>query len=335
MKKSLTLLLLLFFSTLSYSQNDNPKEGLGINLEQYEYPFPVDYISLDIQKQQYQMAYMDVRPENPNGKNIMLLHGKNFNGAYWGETARALEAEGFRVIIPDQVGFGKSSKPEDFQYTFQQLALNTKALLDSLGVEKTTVLGHSMGGMLATRFVLMFPERTDKFILENPIGLEDWKLKVPYLPVEHWYKNELEKDYESIKQYQLQSYYDGQWKPEYDEWVNILAGWTKNIDYPRIAWNAALTYDMIFTQPVVYEFNQIRAPTLLIIGQRDRTALGKNQVSEEVRQTMGDYPRLGKETAGRIKNSKLVELENIGHLPHIEAFDRFIVPLMSFLKETP
>lgn len=335
MKKSLTLLLLLFFSTLSYSQNDNPKEGLGINLEQYEYPFPVDYISLDIQKQQYQMAYMDVRPENPNGKNIMLLHGKNFNGAYWGETARALAAEGFRVIIPDQIGFGKSSKPEEFQYTFQQLALNTKALLDSLEVEKTTVLGHSMGGMLATRFVLMYPERTDKFILENPIGLEDWKLKVPYLPVEHWYKDELEKDYESIKQYQLQSYYDGQWKPEYDEWVNLLAGWTKNIDYPRIAWNAALTYDMIFTQPVVYEFDQVNVPTLLIIGQRDRTALGKNLVSEEVRQTMGDYPRLGKETAGRIKKSKLVELDNIGHLPHIEAFDRFIIPLMSFLKETP
>ena len=87
--------------------------------------------------------------------------------------------------------------------------MNTKAVLDSIGVEKTTVLGHSMGGMLATRFTLMFPETTEKLILENPIGLEDWKLKVPYKPVEWWYKNELKKSYSSIKNYQLESYYDG------------------------------------------------------------------------------------------------------------------------------
>ena len=79
---------------------------MGINLENYDYPFAVKYINLDIQNQEYQMAYMDVQPEKPNGKNVMLLHGKNFNGAYWGETAKALAKEGFRVIIPDQIGFG-------------------------------------------------------------------------------------------------------------------------------------------------------------------------------------------------------------------------------------
>ncbi len=333
-------ILLLFFSVpaLCLAQA-NEAPVLGINLEGYEYPFEVKYINLDLQGSAfhegstYQMAYMDVRPEKPNNKNIMLLHGKNFNGAYWGETARALAAQGYRVIIPDQIGFGKSSKPDYFQYSFQQLALNTKALLDSIGVEKTAVLGHSMGGMLATRFALMFPERTEKLILENPIGLEDWKLKVPYQPVQWWYKNELKNDYESIKEYQRQSYYDGQWKPAYDPWVNILAGWTKSIDYPIIAWNAALTYDMIFTQPVVYEFDQLQVPTLLIIGQRDRTALGKNLVSEEVRKTMGNYPELGRATARKIKNAQLVELDNIGHLPHIEAFNRFIDPLLAFLKK--
>ena len=180
------LFLFLFLSLPFFSQAQSKDiPALGVNLEGYDYPFPVKYIRLDIQGSAfhegsaYQMAYMDVQPQNPNKQTVMLLHGKNFNGAYWGETARALAAQGFRVIIPDQVGFGKSSKPDYFQYSFQQLALNTKALLDSLGVEKTAVLGHSMGGMLATRFALMFPERTTKLILENPIGLEDWKLKVP------------------------------------------------------------------------------------------------------------------------------------------------------------
>lgn len=330
--KSLFLFPFLLLTTGFCLAQNKEIPALGINLEGYEYPFEVAYINLHLQGKTYQMAYMDVQPENPNQQSVLLLHGKNFNGAYWGETARALAAAGFRVIIPDQIGFGKSSKPNYFQYSFQQLARNTNALLDSLGVEKTAVLGHSMGGMLATRFALMFPERTEKLILENPIGLEDWKLKVPYMPIEWWYGNELDKDYESIKNYQLQSYYDGQWKPEYAPWVNILAGWTKNIDYPLIAWNAALTYDMIFTQPVVYEFEQLQVPTLLIIGQRDRTALGKNLVSEEVRKTLGNYPELGKATARKIKGSQLVELENIGHLPHIEAFDRFITPLVQFLK---
>jgi len=327
------LAILMSVTVVSASAQQGEFNVLGINLENYKYPYELHYITLNTQEQSLKMAYMDVRPDHPNGKSIMLLHGKNFNGAYWRQTAKQLASEGFRVVIPDQIGFGKSSKPMHYQYTFQQLAQNTRAILDTLGIDKISVLGHSMGGMVATRFVLMFPDRTDKFILENPIGLEDWKLKVPYKPVEWWYQSELKKDYASIKKYESESYYDNQWKPEYDEWVNLLAGWTLNIDYPLIAWNAALTYDMIFTQPVCYEFENIKAPTLLIIGQRDRTALGKNLVSEDVRKTMGNYPELGRQTHQKIKNSQLVELDHVGHLPHIEAFDRFIEPLVKFLKE--
>lgn len=329
------IVFILFALLIAFSGHAQPEglKVLGLNLENYKYPFDVHYITVNSQGETYKMAYMDVQPEHPIGKSIMLLHGKNFNGAYWGQTAKRLSEEGFRVVIPDQIGFGKSSKPVHYQYTFQQLATNTKAILDTLGIEKTSVLGHSMGGMVATRFVLMFPERVDKFILENPIGLEDWKLKVPYKSIEWWYERELQKTYASIRKYESESYYDNHWKPEYDEWVNLLAGWTLNIDYPRIAWNAALTYDMIFTQPVCYEFKNIKAPTLLIIGQRDRTALGKPLVSPEVRKTMGNYPELGRKTHEEIKNSQLVELDNVGHLPHVEAFERFIEPLVKFLKE--
>lgn len=316
--------------TVSLAQQQ--PRALGLCLENYEYPFPVQYINLTIQAQPLKMAFMDLRPANANGKTVLLLHGKNFNAAYWRQTAQVLSDKGFRVIMPDQIGFGKSSKPTAIQYTFQLLARNTKALLDSLHITKVAVLGHSMGGMVATRFTLMYPEVVEKFILENPIGLEDWKLKVPYQSIEAWYQSELKQDYNSIKKYQLDNYYGGQWKPAYDEWVSLLAGWTLSPEYNRIAWNAALTYDMIFTQPVCYEFEYIKVPTLLIIGQRDRTALGKAQAPEEVRKTLGDYPSLGKQTRDKIKGSKLVELDNVGHLPHIEAFDRFIQPLLQFLQ---
>ncbi|SRX54942.1 alpha/beta fold hydrolase [Aequorivita sp. CIP111184] len=331
MKKYLHTLLLILCSIIVSAQNDN-LEKLEINLENYTYPFEVSFINIENQQQNLKMGYMDVMPENYNGKNVLLLHGKNFNGAYWQTTINQLTKEGFRVVVPDQIGFGKSSKPEHFQYTFQQLAENTKTLLDTLRIKKTAVLGHSMGGMLATRFALMYPETTEKLILENPIGLEDWKLKVPYKNVDWWYKNELDKDYDKLKAYQKDSYYDGNWKAEYEPWVKLLAGWTLNEDYPLIAWNAALTYDMIFTQPVVYEFPDIKVPTLLIIGTRDRTALGKPLVSEEVRKTMGLYDQLGKKTQDAIPNAKLVEIPNVGHLPHIEAFQEFITPLIQFLQ---
>ena len=331
MKKLVTVFLCFLFFTTLEAQED--LKELDINLENYEYPYPVKFLEIKAQQATYTMAYMYVKAENPNGKTVVLLHGKNFNGAYWETTIEALEKEGFDVLVPDQIGFGKSSKPDYFQYSFQQLAENTKNLIENLQIESTTILGHSMGGMLATRFALMYPEMTEKLVLVNPIGLEDWKLTIPYQSVNDWYEQELKKDYESIKNYQKENYYAGDWNEDYAKWAKLLAGWTLNEDYPIIAWNAALTYDMILTQPVVYEFEELEVPTLLIIGTRDRTALGKNLVSKEVKATMGLYDELGKQTAKKIPNSELVEIPDTGHLPHIEAFDEYINALLPYLKK--
>ena len=330
MKKSIILLLTI----LPLLTNAQERPVLDIMLTNYEYPFNVEFFNFESQQQELKMAYMDIQPKNSNGEVIVLMHGKNFNGAYWETTVDALTNEGYRVIAPDQVGFGKSSKPKSYQFSFQQLALNTKELLNHLSIDKVSVIGHSMGGMLATRFTLMYPEVVDKMVLENPIGLEDWKLVAPYTSIDQHYENELQASYESTREYQLTFYYDNNWKPEYDEWVYLLTGWVEHPDYPTVAWNNAQTADMIFTQPVLYEFQNIEVPTLLIIGTRDRTAIGKNNVeNESIRDKMGLYQYLGKETQNRIPGSKLVEIDNIGHLPHIESFDLFINPLKEFLKE--
>jgi pimeloyl-ACP methyl ester carboxylesterase len=327
------LVAICFFASISIHAQTDSLKALDITLSNYQYPFPVDYIPINVQQQALQMAYMDVQPSTAsNGKTVMLLHGKNFNGAHWEQTAKVLIAKGFRVVIPDQVGFGKSSKPLHFQYTFQQLAENTKLVLDSLGISSIIVVGHSMGGMLATRFALMYPSLVSKLVLVNPIGLEDWKTMVPYVDIDKQYKKELAQNYSSLKKYQQENYYHGTWKPAYDKWLNLLAGWTLDKDYPTIAWNNALTSDMVFTQPICYEFKNINAPTLLIIGQADRTAIGKDAASPEVKKKLGNYPLLGKWAHQQIKNSKLVELTGIGHLPHIESFEQFIKPLLDFLK---
>lgn len=310
---------------------DADHDGFDARLSSYEYPYEVEIFEVDAQRQTLEMAYMDVKPENPNGQTVLLLHGKNFSGAYWKTTIEALVEQGYRVVVPDQIGFGKSSKPRNFQFSFHALATYTKALLDELGVDETAVVGHSMGGMLATRFTLMFPDTATKLALVNPIGLEDWKRKVPYTPIDEWYARELKKTPEKIKAYMTESYFDGVWKEAYDPLVEIQAGWTKGADYERVAWNSALTYDMIFTQPVLYAFGDIEQPTLLIIGQRDRTALGKGDVSAEVRKTLGNYPELGRAAAEAIPNAKLVEFDAIGHIPQFEAYDRYIKALENFL----
>jgi pimeloyl-ACP methyl ester carboxylesterase len=313
------------------TQQGNSVVPMGLCLENYNYAYPVTYLTLKIQRQELKMAYMDVQPQKANGRTVLLLHGKNFNGAYWGQTARELAGRGYRVIVPDQIGFGKSSKPQILQYTFQLLAAATKAVLDTAGVGKAVVIAHSMGGMVGTRFVLSYPDRVEKFILEDPIGLEDWKLKVPYPGMDARYEQELNQNYDSLKKYELESYYHGTWSPAYDEWLNIYAGWMLSPEYSRIAWNSALTYDMIFTQPVCYEFAGIWAPSMLIVGKLDRTALGKNLVPESVAQTMGNYPELGRVTAAKIPNCRLVEMAGVGHVPHVEVFDQFMETVLSFL----
>lgn len=305
---------------------------LDATLSQYTYPYPVQYFNLVLQGTAMRMAYMDVTPAKPNGQTIVLLHGKNFGGAYWDSTAAALSQQGFRVIIPDQVGFGKSDKPAHLQYSLQQLAENTHKLLDSLHITQGVILGHSMGGMLSMRFAIMYPAFVQKLILEDPIGLEDWKTKVPYAGVDKLYAGELQQNYDKLKKYQLDNYFHGTWKPEYDKWVALQAGQTLSPDYPLVAWNNALTSDMLFTQPVCYEFEKIQAPTLLIVGTLDRTALGKDRATPEVRATLGNYPELGKAAAKRIPHAKLELIEGVGHAPHIEVFPKFIGLVTAFLK---
>lgn len=326
--RNIAAIILLTGSGVLFSQI----KPLDAMLSEYQYPYEVHFKDLKSQDNDLKMAYMDVKPQKANGKTILLLHGKNFNGAYWERTAKDLSEKGFRVIIPDQIGFGKSSKPHSYQFSFSQLAENTKAILDELGIDKTIVLGHSMGGMVATRFTLLYPEKVQKLILENPIGLEDYKTFAAYQNIDQAYQSELKNTAETYKNYQLKFYYDNKWKAEYQPWLDLIAGWTLHKDYPQVAWDAALTSDMIYNQPVCYEFKNIKVPTLLIIGTRDRTAIGKDRAPKELQSKMGQYQELGKKTQREITGSQLVELENVGHLPHIEVYPKFFEALYNFIK---
>ncbi len=293
--------------------------------------YAVEFFPVQIERQDLRMAYRDVRPIGPaNGKTVLLLHGKNFSGFCWERVIRLLAARGYRVVVPDQIGFGASSRP-DIHYSFHQMAANTRALLDRLGIARVVVVGHSMGGMLATRFTLLYPGTVDKLVLEDPIGLEDYRTFVPYASVEELYKGELNATYESLFNYQ-KGYYTN-WKPEYEQYVRDQAWVLGTGEYARDALASALTSEMVYEQPVCYEFSRIERPTLLIIGSEDRTVPGKARLSPEVKAIAGDYPKLGKKTQEMIRGSKLVLVPGAGHIPHIERPEAFDQALLAFLAE--
>ncbi len=316
----LTILCFIILTSASYAQRDTTKVA---------YPYEVKYFSLEIENQSLQMAYMDVQPANHNGKNIILFHGKNFNGYYWKDVIQFLVEDGYRVIVPDQIGWGRSSAP-NIHYSFHLLAENNSKLLEYLGISKVNVIGHSMGGMLAARFTLMYPETVEKLVLENPIGLEDYRTFVPYLTLAELLEKEQASTYASLKKYQM-TYYPI-WKPEYEQYVKAQAEQLYKPNYSEIALANALTTQMVYEQPVVYEFANIKIPTLLIIGQEDRTVIGKDKLPQEMKQKYGQYPQLGKKIAGQIPGSKLIELDGVGHIPHIQVLPDFKNGVTEFLK---
>jgi pimeloyl-ACP methyl ester carboxylesterase len=302
-------------------------------LKDFDYGWPVATASIRSQEQDVSMAYLDVRPTTANGQVVVLLHGKNFCAGSWEGSIKALTAAGYRVIAPDQVGFCKSAKPERYQYGLHTLAANTKALLDQLGVQRPILVGHSMGGMLAARYALQYPDAVSRLVLVNPIGLEDWRaLGVPNATVDQLFAGELKQDAARIRAYQKATYYAGTWKPEYDRWVEMLASMYAGEGGRTVAWHQALTSDMVFNQPVVHELSNLKVPTTLFVGEKDNTAIGKDRAPEALKAKLGDYKRLGPQTA-KILRAKLVTYPDLGHTPQVQDPERFHRDLLKTLAE--
>lgn len=302
----------------------------SIGNSQVKYPYPVKSITLSLNGIDAKMAFMDVVSANPNGRSLLLFHGKNFTGLYWKSVIDFFTKGGYRVIAPDQIGWGVSSKP-DMKYSFEMLASNNRILLDSLHITKVDVIGHSMGGMLATRFALIYPERTSTIILEDPLGMEDYKKFVPFVSLDQTYKKEMSATYASYKKYQ-EGYYPV-WKPEYELYVKAQAEALKQKDFNSVAYVNALTYQMIYEDPVLYDFKKLTVPVLLVVGGVDKTIPNKQLLSKEQLKVHGNFASLAKKTRAQIKNCKVIILAGVGHIPHIQTSELFNMAVYSFFQE--
>jgi pimeloyl-ACP methyl ester carboxylesterase len=216
------------------------------------------------------------------------------------------------VIVPDQIGFGRSSKPI-IPYTLHDMAANTRALLVHLGLERAAIVGHSMGGMVATRFAFSYPDMTTRLALVNMIGLQDARLQRPWRSTDDVYRAALNRSYDAILQ-GMQRYYVT-WDPVYAKYVRVHYGWTLSGEWPRLAMIRARLQQMIYAEPVVYEWPHIRAPALVIGGAQDGPR----------------FPELARGVAAALPDARLVLFADVGHNPHIEAPARFHAELLRFL----
>ncbi len=304
----------------------------GPMLERFAYPWPVQTMEVDIVGTPAQMAFMDIAPQRPNGRTVVLLHGKNFCGATWGSAARALSGAGYRVIVPDQIGFCKSSKPRAAQYSFEMLATFTRRLLESRGIPRATIVGHSMGGMLAMRYAILYPAAVERLVLVNPLGLRDRSEDgVPYTDVDTLWAGEKKTSYASIKAYQLENYYHGTWKPSYDRWVWMQAGMYQGAGRDIVALAQAKTSEMIRTQPVAHELYRVTPPTTLIVGTLDKTAFGRAQAPANLRKFLEAIPVIAPRAVKQMPNATLLTLDGLGHSPQVEDPVRFEKTLLTVI----
>jgi pimeloyl-ACP methyl ester carboxylesterase len=336
--KNLILLLSLsgavLTATISSAQPPRPpavatptdvKPG-SITGEDVPYPYPVSYLPLTLYGQDVRIAFMDVAPgAQANGHTVVLFHGNNFAGFYFGNVIDALRKAGYRVIVPDQIGYGRSSKPI-IPYNFHDMARNTNLILRSLKIDKAMIVGHSMGGMLAARFATQYPGVAERLVLYNPIGLVDGRYDRPWESTDEIYQRTLAATYPSIRASIMRyvSHNPAAWTPEFETYTRIRYAWTLSADWPRLAMVQTLINQVLYFDPVVDDWAHIKAPTLVFGGAEDSLPGSAAVFKERMAFVAKTIPN---------GNGRLQLLPGLGHVPHMEAPDKTLPPLLAFLTE--
>lgn len=306
----------------------------GIALEGFAYPHPVQLLPVVWEGRSLRLAYMDVPPSKaPNGQVVVLMHGRNFPSSYWADTITALAASGYRVIVPDQIHFGKSSKPDELQVNFDIMAAHTAALLDHLKIDKIDLVAHSMGAMAGTRFTRSYPARVRKLVLEAPVGLEDYRQYVPVVPRERLIEQEMALTAEQYYAQLMATYNPQLRRDQFWPFIEVRARMMASAEYPRWVRSYVSSFYAMWGQPVVHEFPLIRQPTLIMVGSRDRTATGRAFAPAELRDRMGNFPDRAREVAAKMPNARADVFDGYGHMLHLEAGERFHRTLLAFLAE--
>jgi len=169
--------------------------GLGFYLR------PVSYLNAHVYLQEhfvgiesrnikvdgYSVHYLATGPAS--GPPVVLIHGLGGRAEDWWNVGPVLAKAGFRVYMPDLLGFGRSEQPADFSYSVRDQAAVVVAFMDALGIKQANIAGWSMGGWIVQLVASEHPERVSHLILIDSAGLNikptwDTNLFVPTSPAQ-------------------------------------------------------------------------------------------------------------------------------------------------------
>ena len=244
--------------------------------------------------------------------------GGSYYGWYWKSQIEALTNAGYRVVVKDRLGWGKSSKPI-LPYSMSLHASNTARLMDHLGIAEAAIVGHSIGGQMATRFAFLYPEKTTHLVTINQIGLTDRRPGRGFNPFDGAIDADpdLQAAYEADVRTDTRRYVE--WKPELLEHLRIRHGQRLSGDWPRLAYVRRLGGNLRSMDTVVNDWPHIKAKTLILGGEIDGP----------------EFPGNARRAAEIFPNGEVFLIPNVGHNPHEEVPDIVNAELIRFLGTDP
>lgn len=200
------------------------------------------------------LAYEELNPGAP-GTPVVLLHGWTADATEWRPVAERL-ARTRRVVLPEHRGHGRSPLPPDGNFAIEEMARDAAALLDRLGIQRCVLGGHSMGGMVAQRFALLFPDRVERLVLSGTSARTVQGLRMALITRFNGLLLRLAT--RGAMRANLRLAYA---QPDPKRIERHLATDPRTI---RRAYAALLRHDTL------QELGRIRVPTLVVVGTRDR-----------------------------------------------------------------
>ncbi len=245
--------------------------------------------------------------EAGTGLTVILLHGLGGSTQAWQFNIGPL-AEKYHVVVPDQIGFGKSDKPF-VGYRIRTYVDFLDQFCKQLKIERATLVGNSMGGWIAAVFTAAFPDRVDKLVLVDAAGYAppkdlDTRTLFALNPTTR----------EGMKLLTAKVFYNKAFLTDAAIDLAIAARLAAGDGYTINSITESIIRGEDFLDEVV---KTIRRPTLLVWGRQD--GLVPLHIGE----------RFNKDIAG----SKMVVIDQCGHVPNFEKPGEFNAALLKFLTE--
>lgn len=311
-------LRLLFFYTLVLSACARPFSHTPLQLmEELDYPYSVKKMQLD---PVHQLAYMEEGPAS--APVIIFIHGLGSYAPAWKKQLAEL-SKNYRCIAVDLPGYGKSAKGE---YE-GGMAYNAKIILqfaNQLGLDKFTLVGHSMGGQIAITVALIAPERINKLILASPAGFETFDAGE-----KAWFKDVVTArgtkltPAKAIVQNYHSNFYN--FPDDADFMIRDRLAIRSAADFDWYCYIIPKGVQGMVNEPVYHRLPELKMPVLVIFGANDQLIPN--------RYLNGGTTASIAAVSERIPNHKLVLLPKVGHFVQFEGAQAFNEAVGGFLSK--